>query len=742
MSEPQPRLYRPAWFLRLHVRLEDFGQTNDSDAQDGAQPYGMAKQLQLDQSLTAENQLALATVSGGYSKATRVDLLSLSKKLRRQAASGSAKSSAGDNGKADEFSVEFITTPMELTIEDKGFREADTLETSFPFVDMPLFPWMVREIRVEGWVGTVKSADFATPDRWHLEPRMSQTSVLRFNGYVDLTEMEADAEANTVHFKARSYVSVLIDGKINQHAKAYRMAGKQETITAYINRSLSLYPPTSGDTGGDPFRAYWYASPAEAEPSLDRKTLLRSLQTAKSRNQAMNQPPGKQVNAQQDPPGEAADPNGGGDAATGGTPTMPPQAVTADGMSVWDLITQACELCGVLPMYKPSLPPFKGPDGKDIDPANCLLVTPPEAFYDDISSAVTIKGGARDGFSREFGYGTSTGTFSSDVRFMVWGHNIAKMKLARHMGKVRPTAVEVRAYNPDASDALRVMSARFPLHNPKRPKGKGRSSHKMTEKGGGKIDVIRTFVLKGIRDQQALQHAAVAIYHQLCLPELTMGLETDELASYIDPVASQQAGSLVENHNDNPDILRLCAGTPVHVTVAKKSTDGADLTICSLSEFYDLAGDHIVDLLTKQNDRWGAFRTDGSLDQAKIEETARKIQAVYRAAKLPSVYYCKGVRLEFKATDEIFHCSMELANYMPSNDPSKMDEETQEINDQRKKKPTSKAAKAKQSEDAASQAVINDAKRRARIIQATATNVIPPAAVSSPVVGFTPGGSQ
>ena len=473
------------------MRLEDFGQADESDTQDGSKPYGMAKQLQLEQSFTAESQLAAATAFGKYSKAARVDLMALSSKLRRQTASGSAKSSAGDNGKADEYSIEFITAPMALTIEDKGFREADTLETSFPFVDMPLFPWMVREIRVEGWVGTVTSADFATPDRWHLEPRMSKTSVLRFNGYVDLAEMEADDTANMVHFKARSYVAVLIDGKINPHSKAYRIVNpKGERITEYINRILSLYPPTSGDTGGDQIRAYWYASPAEAEPTLSRKTLLRSLQTAKSRNQAGGQAPGDLANAQPNPAGEATDPNGTGDTATGGTPGMPPQAATADGMSIWDLITQACELCGVIPMYKPSLPPFAGPDGKDIDTVNCLLVTPPEAFYDDMSSAVSIKGGARDGFKREFSYATGAGTFQSDVRFMVWGHNLAKMKLARHMGKVRPSAVEVRAYNPDASDTMRVMSARFPLHNPKKSKGKGRTANKTTEKGGGKIDVI------------------------------------------------------------------------------------------------------------------------------------------------------------------------------------------------------------------------------------------------------------
>ena len=190
-----------------------------------------------------------------------------------------------------------------------------------------------------------------------------------------------------------------------------------------------------------------------------------------------------------------------------------------------------------------------------------------------------------------------------------------------------------------------------------------------------------------------------------------MEIETDELASYMDPMASQSAGALVQSQNDVPDILKLTSGTPVHVTVAKKSFDEAGLTICSLSEFYDLQATNIVELLTKQNDRWGAWRTDGSLDQAKIEETARKIQAAYRAAKLPTVYYCAGVHLHFASGDEFFHVSMQLVNYMPSNDPRNMGAVTQAINDDRKKKKTGKAAKATAAAKANSTDIVDRATR-------------------------------
>jgi len=689
-------MYRPAWFVRLYVRLEDFGQADDSDAQDEAVPYKQAAVQKVVQAAVVEGQIAQAAAGGDRSRAAMIGLQTTAKALWRDAGKVAKMSSAGPAGKGDEFSIEFVTAPMVLDIEDKGFREAETMDVTVPFQDVPLHPLIVREIRIEGWVGTVKREDFATPERWHLEPKMSKTSVLRFNGYVDLAEMEYDDSAGMVHLKCRSYIAVLIDGKINPLAKAYRIEGGEEYLTSYINRILTQYPPTSGDTGGSPFRCYWYASPSDKEPKISRKQLLRSLQTAKSRNASANQSTSSNVNAQPDPTGEASDAAGMGDAALAGNPMMPTKGVTEDGMSIWDLITQACELCGVMPMYRPSLPPFTGSIGgkeTQIDPANCLLITAPEAFLDTVSNATQIAGGARDGFQREFSNG-SAGTFRSDVRFMVWGHHVGKMKLSRKMGKLRPTGVEVRAYNPDADDALRVLSSRYPRHVAKKKHGKfGRAAKKMHEKGGGKVDTIKVFVLKGIRDQHALDMAAVSLYHQLTRPEISMQIETDDLSSYIDPVASQQAGVLVENHNDNPDILRLCAGTPVHVTVARKSTQEGNLVISSLSDFYDLAGNNIVDILLKQNDRWGAFRSDGSMDQTRIEETARKIQAAYRAAKLPSVYYCRLVRLHFAAEDESFHASMELTNYMPSNDPSQFDDETEKLNDERKRHPTSASAK-------------------------------------------------
>lgn len=713
MNSSLPRDYRPAWLLRMFVRLEDFGAGDDSDAQDGSHPYRPSAQQKAADAIRIDGQIAqLAAANQGRSRAAMVGLSAMAKALRREA-SQQAGSSAGERGSGDDYSIEFITVPEELDLEDKGFREADELTASFPFQDLPLHPLIVKEIRVEAWVGTVPLTDFATPDNWRLKAVPSDRCVRRFNGYVDLPEMEHDDTSGIVHIKARSYISVLIDNHINPKAKPHLMKASEEYLTTYINRILEQFPPTSGQHG-DPFRAVWYGGKARAEPKLSRKILMRSLQTAASRNAAADQSKSSLVAAQPDPVGEAADPQGIGDAAPGGLAGMPPASVSAGGMPIWDLITQACEMCGVLPLYRPSLPVGTGSTaGKEqqVDPANWLLLVPPEAFLDDVSSATQIAGGARDGFKRRF-TDEQGNAFGSDVRFMVWGHNIAKMKLARKMGKARPRAVEVYSYNPDADAHLRILSSRFPRPVLKMKGAKGKGANKMREKGGGKIDAVQIFEVQGVRDQLALDTIAVSLYHQLARQELSMEIETDELASYIDPVASAENGQLVPlQHNDQPDLLRLCAGTPVHVTIARQSSDPNNLTICSLSEFYDLQGQNIAKALLDQNDRWGQWRTDGSMDQSQIEETARKIQQAYRSAKLPTVYYCRGVHLSFRPGDDIFHARIELTNYMPSNDPSNMDSTSQDTNDRRKKTATSAKGKMEAAEGKRTTVVVDRAAR-------------------------------
>ena len=698
---------RPGWFLRFYVRLEDFSNPLDDDAQSEDQPFDPTGQT-TNQLATQEQQLNQQTGGaislGVRSVQTSARQQTQNKQLRRKASAKPRKSAAGDRSKGDDFSIEFATVPLTLDIEDKGFRFAADLTAEFPFVDLPLDPRIIRECRVEAWIGTIPAADFATRDKWRLSPVPSATTVLRFNGYIDLDEMTHNDQEGTVHIKARSFEAVLIDGKINSMASAYRIKGNQEALTVYVNRILAQYPPTSGQSGGDAFRAYWFGDPTK-EPALDRQTLVRSLQTAASRNAAAGSTGGQAPPVQAD--SEGVQPADGGDSALGGSPAVTPGAMKEDGISIWDLITQACELCGCIPMYRPTLPnplvvSTQGRTGS-VDPANCLILVPPEAFLDDIQHGYVVAGGARDGFQRDFT--TDDGKLiKSDVRFMVWGHNIKSMKLSRKFHRSRPTAVEIRSYNPDATDnSLRVMSSRFPPVNRKR-KGKGTRHTRMTEKGHGKIDVVRTFILKGTRDQLALDQAAISIYHQLCRPELSIELDTDELSSYFDSQASQQNNTLVSSDNLDPDLFRLCPGTPVHVTVARKQDSGG-LVISSLSEFYDCKGLNVETMVRQAASRWGYQASDEQLDL-----TVQRIQKAYQTAKLPEVFYCRSMHLHFSSETDFYSAKMEVVSYLDAmNDPAQISEEARELNDQRKRHKLTKSAKQKAADEAKTEELKRDA---------------------------------
>lgn len=707
---------RPGWFLRFYVRLEDFTNPLSNAAQSEDHPYNPAGKT-IDQLNAAET-----TASIGRAAAAAISVHSVQDQAKAQteiaalqrhqtALASGANPVAGDASKGDDYSIEFATVPLSLDIEDKGFRHAADLTAEFPFLDLPLDPRIVRECRVEAWIGVIPAADFASRDKWMLSAVPSSQRVLRFNGYIDLGEMTHNDVEGTLHIKARSYEACLIDGKINSMASAYRVKGNSEAITVYVNRILSQYPPTSGGKGGDQFRAYWYGADPNKEPTIDRKTLVRSLQTAASRNAAAGTTGQTPPKLQEDQANATTDVSGSGDSSPGGSPAVVPGAMREDGISIWDLITQACELCGCIPMYRPSLPnpsvaSTQGRTGA-IDPAHCLLLTPPQAFLDDISHGTTIAGGARDGFQRTFTVQDSDAPIKSDVRFMVWGHNVKSMKLSRKYNRARPTAVEIRAYNPDASNTLRVMVSRFPPVNTKAKGKKGMRGTRMTEKGHGQIDVVRTFVLRGVRDQLALDQAAVSTYHQLCRPELGIELDTDELSSYYDPLASQQSGQLVSTDNIDPDLFRLCPGTPVHVAVARKQDTGG-LVISSLSAFWDSKGRSTEAMIRQAASRWGNQPSDDKLDAA-----IAAIKKAYETAKLPEVFFCRAVHLHFSAETDFFSAKIELMSYVDAmNDPAQISKEAQALNDLRKRHKAIRAAQQKAAEEAKTKELADKSARK------------------------------
>jgi len=677
------RVYRPASFLRLFIRLDDFKQPTAEELLDVQSESSPFKQ-QVKQADTKLKRLKEQRASAGAASATGspdgTSAAILDKKIRTaeqekakltQSRRGNFSESFVDQlpvsaqtlSPGDDHSIEVIVVPTELDVDLNSFRIADTITASFPFRDAPFVSEIIRAALVEAYVGTVTAESFGKPESWRLPLDVDKEggrARLMFRGYVDEWETSHGDDDATVSIKARSYEAVMIDAKINPRAPAYKITGSGEKISAYVNRILGQFPQTSGKFG-DQFRAAWYGSPPEKEPILDRGLLLRSLQTAASRNAALSgggspQTPAPAA-AQQDTGGTA---DGQENGSALGDPRMNPKSPGQE-MSLWDLITQACELSGCLPVYDPSLPVDKK---TGVDPKNFLLLRPPQTIFRRVDGGVTVIGGPADEFGRFVIDPVTKNPVLSQVRFMVWGHNIKSMKTSRKLGRIKAPAVEVISLNPDAPPKERTIRQRFPP-----------DAHisRMGAKGEGKVDEVKTVVVRGIRKKDALMQIAVSIYHQLSRQELSVQIETDEMASYIDPSAERGAflpGSPVvpagKDHNDDPDLLRLRPGSPCRVTVAREHRtegQGKTLVISPLSEVFEKRREQIAKMLREQAGRFHQ-------KDAQTEKFTDRIMTALGAAKLQDVFYCRSAKHRFTA-DDGYSVSMELVNYIEAYSDSK-----------------------------------------------------------------------
>lgn len=672
MAFTATRTYRPSAFMRIQIRLEDFtkgGEITDlaNNIASEAIPYkakvsalnGLIKSLQ---SQLASEQVSASggspdTLSATSTRAQIHKLQDTVKSLK----GANTKPRAQPADKGDPFSVDLYTVPVDLQLEVNSFRIADTLKATFPFIDAPLISDIVRAALVEVWMGTISPEEFADPDNWRLKP---DRAVIMFRGYIDEWESEHDGEDAKVQISARSLEAILMDAKINPMSNAYRVSGKGEPISKYIDRILGLLPATSGKFGGNQLKSKWYGADPTKEPQLSAKVLLRSLQTAASRNAAQGgQPDGPQVTTPNYDTG-GTDP-GQLEGVAPGDPRLPPKAPGQE-MSVWDLFTQACELVGCMPYYDPSLrPPAEGEQAGDY-----ILLRPAQTVYQDVNDGYRVPGGPADDFNRQFYL--PQGAATSEVRFMVWGHNIKNFKTSRKLGRVKVPAIRVQAYVPDAQPGKRSLVAQFPPESVLR-------ATRIGAKGEGATNEVKTVVVQGIRSQKELEQYAVHLYHAIGRQELSVKLETDDLASYIDP-----SSGLV--HNDERDLLRLRSGAPCRVVVAREvrtPNAGATLVISPLSEVFEKRGEQLLQLLINQN---GRFRPDTFFTSSSVTDpftAVKRIQASLGSAKLTDVFYCRGVSHKFN-TDDGWGATIELVNYLTArNDPSVMPSDAQQMNDDR-----------------------------------------------------------
>lgn len=681
-------VYRPALVARLTIRLEDFGNDDGPIAlQEGAPPKSKAARAAVAASFAAGLQ-AIRRASGDAD--IRADAEAI--RTRKRAAAGrsdrmgAADAAAPLNVPGDDLTIQVAVVPIGLSLELQGFKTADHLSIQIPLGDFPVVPDIVRAVLVEVFFGTVAADDYTDPTRWI--PQLFHTAPV-FRGYAEEEDIEASDSDLQLTIDAHSLEKRLMEAKFDPFAKERRVAAGGEDLADYVRKILAVVPEFNGSLGSAiGVRYFPNVDPAKA-PRIDGKRLKRSLQSAQSRAAAGGAVQGGL------PPGmdPGADPGGGTPAGVG----YPTPAPTTE-ITVWDLVTRACLLSGMIPIYDPSIVVTE-PDGS-VNPigANSILIVPPQNIKETPQGGLTIPGGPADGFSRQVTLG-GTSEVTTQVRLLVWGKNLRKYKMGRKYGRnSRVPRVRVICHNPDGRPGERTLEAVFP----KTPRATAVSAAGTGAAGAAQghqpieEEVVR--VVREIRSKEDLERIAVALYHLISQHEVTATIETDELSSYIDPTRP-------ESHNENPDLLRLRPGACVRVMVARSVEDPAsgDVATDGLSQLMDRRSNPAFlrkALLDNPNSQ--AYIAAGQ--RPALERALARIDAAYQTAKLTDWFYVRSVCYRWSA-DEGFQLTIELAGYQEArNNPASLSAQDKASDDHYKarvsgKKPDARAAALEANKD-------------------------------------------
>lgn len=652
--------YRPAVIVRLTLRLEDWSNDDGAQAQAEGKPAKNPATQVIATAASLQAQQNVRRASGEFDPAADAQVIAAQKKAARVRGGKTAGTGAAApiTAPPDAHTVQLGVVPLDISVEHNGFRTADKVSLEISLGDLPLPPDLIRSLLAEVFVGTVPADDFGDPQRW--VPNILSNPP-DFRGYAEQDNIEADYQNLKVSIDALSLEQRLMTLKIDPFTKDRRVARGGEPVTDYIRRLISTIPEFNGSLGDAiGVRVFPNVAPDQV-PRFDASLFKRSLQSAASRAQAGGhvQPgPAPGVDPAQDP--SVGQPMGVG---------FPTPAPSVADVSVWDVITRAALLAGLIPVYDPSIVARDLGGNVIMLGANNILLVPPQTIKETPQDGVTIPGGPIDGFSRSITVG-GTSTVQTQVRFLVWGSNIKSYKMSRKYGREKAPRVRVLAHNRDAPAGKRTLTSVFPTTV------RGTSVSAVgsgTSAGHAPVQEEVVRVVREIRDQKQLDQIAVALYHSIGRREVTCTIETDELSSYIDPTRP-------ETHNENPDLLRLRPGIPCRVMVARRVADPASegFEVNGLSELMDRRSNPAF--LRKALTTGTNLIAPGQAKK-KLEEALARIEDAFQTSRLTDWFYCRTMSWRWSPSDG-WSATIELANYVEArNSPANLGPQDAATND-------------------------------------------------------------
>jgi hypothetical protein len=516
---PPDQSYFPGAKIRLILRVEEYSTSIVDPSK--LQPPQLIKGTQV-QAATLTYQQDPTAPSG----------------IVRYVITSSADAAAPGGPQAQSTSSDGLTQvvagiiPHDAKMGRNGWKQGDTLDVAFRYIDLPVDPRAFRSVAIEFYLGVLTQQQFSAgvagqtqsitqgqtqtavpvnmiPDTW-VDAAGNQRTNLRFQGWVDDWEYDWSAEGTAlVRMKCVDNTRLLLD----QEMPPQLSIDVTKPVDQAVAQLLTNFPQMQGLTVE--YR------PAVAQGSIPQ--LSGILGPAAYR------------------------PDLGGPTASKGSGTS-----GTNKQSVWDYLVEIMLLIG----HNCRM------EGTNIIIQRVRTATskgfPPR--YDDPFSGYTWADGQ-----------------VHPLRTFVWGRNVMAAKCSRKYTRTARKNIEIRCYDPGKKQTL--VARHPPLvagNDSSGPQTTNKRAVSTLPGDGGNVTKYCVYTVSGITDMNTLQKVAQHYYEGLNRGELLVKLSTRNVASY-------------GGNNSDPDLLDLLAGDRIEYLVDRVDLSQPTAVSQSIGELEDAA---------------------------------------------------------------------------------------------------------------------------------------------------------
>lgn len=399
-------------------------------------------------------------------------------------------------------------------VELNGLRQAHTFDLTFDWRDIPIDPRLIRDMRVEIFLGLVQDAAFArgvtraNQDGSRdsiIDTTLSSTNktTLLMVGLTDEIDTEHGEKGSLVHITGRDLRGILLDAKADP--RIFTNLDLSRNIAVVVLQILSKLPY------GNQIDVWvqseeWPNGVIPSPATNDGVTRVRLGADGKANPMSTPQGPGDQI-------------------------------------AFWDLITKYCLLVGAVPHF----------DGI------ALRIRPLRSLYQQVAFDGTNPTPFAGGKQRQLKLDGKTENISA--RRFVYGRDLFNVKFARKLHGQKSPVVECVSIDTSSGNRglQKLVIARWPDNtsaSPKRDKVVAAASKTSVSPSGqvSQTEVLR-FPIAGIKSKAVLQQIAHNLYEEIGRNELGGSASTKDFASFN------------TDNGDDPDLLTLFPGDAVQIAI-------------------------------------------------------------------------------------------------------------------------------------------------------------------------------